>query len=115
MRIGSPTGSILTLRYNSTSSPRPSGCSRQFGTCACSRARSVSVINNQTAMLKVVENLVYFNISSQISQAQNVGPTLAIVHATPQLGPVGFVMNVTPADQRDDIVLLNVKPTISRC
>ena len=74
----------------------------------------ISVINNQTALLKVVENVVYFNIASQISQAAVNAGNLQSFTAVPQTVPVGVVLNITPQISDADSVLLNVKPTISR-
>jgi len=74
----------------------------------------ISVINNQTALLKVVENVVYFNIASQISQGTVNAGNLQSFTAVPQTVPVGVVLNITPQISDADGVLLNVKPTISR-
>ena len=110
--IGSPTGSILTLRYNSTTFAMTVRLLEQFGTVRVVSSPRISVINNQTAVLKVVQNLVYFTTSAQQSQG-TTGGTLATFTSTPNSVAVGFVMNVTPQISANDVVLLNVKPTIS--
>ncbi len=110
--IGSPTGSILTLRYNSTTFALTVRLLEQFGTVRVVSSPRISVINNQTAVLKVVQNLVYFTTSAQQSQG-TTGGTLATFTTTPNSVAVGFVMNVTPQISGNDVVLLNVKPTIS--
>ncbi len=109
---GSPTGSILTLRYNSNTFALTVRLLEQFGTVRVVSSPRISVINNQTAVLKVVQNLVYFTTSAQQSQA-TTGGTLATFTTTPNSVAVGFVMNVTPQISGNDVVLLNVKPTIS--
>jgi general secretion pathway protein D len=109
---GSPTGSILTLRYNSNTFALTLRLLEQFGTVRVVSSPRISVINNQTAVLKVVQNLVYFTTSAQQSQA-TTGGTLATFTSTPNSVAVGFVMNVTPQISGNDVVLLNVKPTIS--
>jgi len=110
--IGSPTGSILTMRYNSTTFALTVRLLEQFGTVRVVSSPRISVINNQTAVLKVVQNLVYFTTSAQQSQG-TTGGTLATFTTTPNSVAVGFVMNVTPQISANDVVLLNVKPTIS--
>ncbi len=110
--IGSPTGSILTLRYNSTTFALTVRLLEQFGTVRVVSSPRISVINNQTAILKVVDNLVYFTISSQATQSQTT--SLTTFTTTPNSVAVGFVMNVTPQISGNDVVLLNVKPTISK-
>ncbi len=109
---GAPTGSILTLRYNSTTFSLTLRLLEQFGTVRVVSSPRISVINNQTAILKVVDNLVYFTISSQATQSQTT--SLTTFTTTPNSVAVGFVMNVTPQIGGNDIVLLNVKPTISK-
>ncbi len=107
-----PTGSFLTLAYTSASFAASIQLLETFGTVRVVSSPRLSVINNQTAILKVVDNLVYFTIQSQASQAANAG-TLTTVTTTPNSVAVGFVMNVTPQISEHDVVLLNVKPTIS--
>lgn len=84
-----------------------------FGTVKVLSSPKISVINNQTALLKVVDNRVYFTIEAQQTQAVNAG-TLATFTTTVNTVPVGFVMSVTPQISETDTVLLNVRPSISR-
>lgn len=84
-----------------------------FGTVKVLSSPKISVINNQTALLKVVDNKVYFTIEAQQTQAVNAG-TLATFTTTVNTVPVGFVMSVTPQISETDSVLLNVRPSISR-
>jgi len=108
-----PPGNFLTLAYTSASFLASLKLLETFGNVRVLSSPRVSVINNQTALLKVVENVVYFNISSQISQAVNVG-SLQSFTAVPQTVPVGVILNLTPQISDNDGVVLNVKPTISR-
>jgi MSHA biogenesis protein MshL len=83
-----------------------------FGTAKIVSSPKLSVLNNQTAVLKVVDNLVYFTVQANASQSQfNVVNTFT---STPHTVSVGFVMSVTPQIGDDDSVLLNLRPTISR-
>jgi MSHA biogenesis protein MshL len=83
-----------------------------FGNVKVLSSPKISVINNQTALLKVVDNLVYFTI--KVETNQNANNTDKTVTTTPNSVPVGFVMNVTPQISDNDTVLLNVRPSISR-
>jgi MSHA biogenesis protein MshL len=109
---GSPTGSLFLLRYNSSVINGSIRLLETFGTVRVVSSPRVSVINNQTAILKVVDNLVYFTISAQTSQAQT--NSLTTFTTTPNSVAVGFVMNVTPQISENNVVLLNVKPAISK-
>ena len=51
----------------------------------------LSVLNNQTALLKVVENCVYFSVKADTTSTANVGSTVTYT-TTPQTVAVGLVM-----------------------
>jgi MSHA type pilus biogenesis protein MshL len=84
-----------------------------FGNVRVLSSPKLSVLNNQTALLRVVDNLVYFQVQSSTSQTLNT-PSLLSVTTTAVTVPVGFVMNVTPQISSDDTILLNVKPSTTR-
>ena len=87
-----------------------------FGKVKVLSSPKISVLNNQTALLKVVDNNVFFSIK--------VTPAVLGVNGTPtspatyeshlETVPVGFVMSVTPQISDNDEVTLNVRPTITR-
>lgn len=85
---------------------------QSFGTTKVLSSPRLSVLNNQTALLKVVENIVYFNVKSDTTTSANVGTTTAVT-TTPQSVSVGLVMAVTPQISETREVILNVRPTIS--
>ena len=86
-----------------------------FGTVKVLSSPRISVLNNQTAMLKVVDNRVYFTIKSDVIPSTIVGglPIVAVT-TTPNTVSVGFVMSVTPQISDADAVTLNIRPTVSR-
>lgn len=85
---------------------------KQFGDTKVLSSPKLMVLNNQTAVLKVVDNLVYFTVEAQQSQAA-VGGVLSTVTTTPHTVPVGIVMSVTPQINDVGSVNVNVRPTIS--
>lgn len=88
---------------------------KQFGDTKVLSSPKLMVLNNQTAVLKVVNNLVYFTVQSQISQATVAGgANIRAVTTTPNTVPVGVVMSVTPQINDNGVVNINVRPTISR-
>ena len=89
---------------------------KQFGDTKVLSSPKLMVLNNQTAVLKVVDNLVYFTVQSQISQSASgvSGTNLQSVTTTPNTVPVGVVMSVTPQINDTGKVSINVRPTISR-
>src|SRR6266581_1194272 len=82
-----------------------------FGTVKVLSSPKISVLNNQTALLKVVNNIVYFHVEANTTTTQ--GAQTTAVTTTPQSVSVGLVMSVTPQISENDVVLLNVRPTIS--
>jgi len=108
----SPTGSILTGNYNTNTINATLKLLESFGTTRVLSSPRLSVLNNQTAILKVVENLVYFTLTSNTNQTTNTSNTTFT--STPHVVPVGFVMNITAQVSESDTVTLNLKPTISR-
>lgn len=83
-----------------------------FGKVKVLSSPQISVLNNQTALLKVVDNRIYFTIQANTSQNQTT--TLTTYTTTVNSVPVGFVMNVTPEISGNDSVIINLRPTVSR-
>lgn len=83
-----------------------------FGTAKVLSSPRLSVMNNQTALLKVVENFVYFNVKADTTTTANVAQNTTVT-TTPQSVSVGLVMTVTPQISSNDAVILNVRPSIS--
>ena len=85
-----------------------------FGRKRVLSSPKISVLNNQTALIKVVDNLVYFQLTTDFTPGTAGSPTTFTVSSTPNTVPVGFLMNVTPQIAANDEVILNLRPTISR-
>ena len=103
----------VNLRYNRDDNPRALiSLLESFGTSRVLSSPRLSVLNNQTALLKVVENYVYFNVKADTTTTANVGTTITYT-TTPQTVSVGLVMGVTPQISADDSVVLNIRPTIT--
>ena len=86
---------------------------QQFGDTKVLSSPKLMVLNNQTAVLKVVDNLVYFTVQVQNNLVANAGSSNTVT-TTPNTVPVGVVMSVTPQISDLNVVNINVRPTISR-
>jgi general secretion pathway protein D len=84
-----------------------------FGDVRVLSSPKLSVLNNQTAVLKVVDNLVYFTVTANTVAAAN-SPSITTFNTTVNSVPVGFIMSVVPQISENDSVVLNIRPTISR-
>jgi general secretion pathway protein D len=86
----------------------------QFGRTKVLSSPKLMALNNQTALLKVVTNLVYFEVQVQQGTTTTTGviqpPT---INTTPKTVSEGVVMSVTPQINEDGRVTLTVRPTIS--
>jgi general secretion pathway protein D len=86
-----------------------------FGSTRVLSSPKLMVLNNQTSMLKVVDNLVYFTIEVQQGTTSSTGLiTQPTYTTTANTVPVGVVMSVTPQINDNGRVTLVVRPTISR-
>jgi MSHA biogenesis protein MshL len=84
----------------------------QFGRTRVLSSPKLMVINNQTAVLKVVNNEVYFTIKADTVTNQTTSNTTFTT--TQNVVPVGFIMAVTPQISEGDMVTINVRPTVTR-
>ncbi len=84
----------------------------RFGRTRVLSSPKIMALNNQTALLKVVDNVVYFTVASSVSQNQT--QTLQSVTTTPNTVAVGVVLSLTPQIDAAGTVNLIARPTISR-
>jgi general secretion pathway protein D len=85
-----------------------------FGDVKVLSSPKVMAINNQSALLKVVDNEVYFTTDVEaVPGSVNQNATVAF-DTDVNTVPVGLVMSVTPFIDDNEVVTLNVRPTISR-
>lgn len=115
--IAGTTAGLFTLGLGSTSSSGGNFTAtvkllEDYGNVRVLSSPKMSVLNNQTAVLKVVDNLVYFTIKADTTTNQTASTTTYTtnLHSV----PVGLVMNVTPQISEGDTVILNIRPSISR-
>lgn len=109
------------LGYNNTNSPLGDIAAsiswlQTFGNTKVLSSPKIMAINNQSALLKVVDNTVYFKVDVTPATISSTGSVIspATFSTTPQNVSVGVVMSVTPQINENGNVTLNVRPTISR-
>jgi general secretion pathway protein D len=118
--IGSPfsafttaTSGALTLSYLNSDVNVLMSLIKEFGTVRALSSPRLTVLNNQTAVLKVAENEVYFNTTIQTTVNNGVSSTnyTSTMHTV----PIGLVMTVQPQiNLETDDITLGLRPTISR-
>ncbi|MDJ0909032.1 MAG: pilus (MSHA type) biogenesis protein MshL [Woeseiaceae bacterium] len=87
---------------------------QEFGDTQVLSSPKIMALNNQTALLKVVNERVYFNVELDIREATADIPERRTFTSEINTVPVGLVMSVTPQVSDNGFVSLNIRPTISR-
>jgi len=90
-----------------------------FGTTRVLSAPRVTVLNNQTAVMKVATNQVYFVTQAQFTTTASASGAVVtsnpVYTSTPRTVPVGLVMTVQPSiDMETGRITMTLRPTISR-
>lgn len=86
-----------------------------FGDVKVLSSPKLSVLNNQTAMLRVIDNKVFFIVNSTTTPCSPKPCTDTIAYtSTMSTVPVGFSMSITPQINDSDTVMLNIRPTITQ-
>ncbi|WP_040727909.1 pilus (MSHA type) biogenesis protein MshL [Thiomicrorhabdus sp. Kp2] len=86
---------------------------KQFGDTKVLSSPKIMAINNQTALLKVVNNVVYFTVEVTTTVGTTTTAGTSTYETEINTVPVGFTMSVTPFVSEEGDVTLNVRPTIS--
>lgn len=86
---------------------------QQFGDAKVLSSPKIMAMNNQAALLKVVNNEVYFTVDVNRESATATSAGVTTFETTVHTVPVGFMMHVTPFIS-DDEISLNIRPTLSR-
>lgn len=87
---------------------------QQFGDTKVLSSPRIMAVSNQTALLKVVDNEVYFTVEVNVETGTNGSGNTTTFQTTVHTVPVGFMMSLTPFVMDNDDVSINVRPTISR-
>jgi general secretion pathway protein D len=90
----------------------------QFGDVRVLSSPKLSVLNSQTAILRVTRDIIYFTVTPASTTAGAIGTGTVVVSpsftTTPNVAAEGFLMTVLPQVSGADAIVLNVRPTIRR-
>jgi MSHA type pilus biogenesis protein MshL len=88
---------------------------QEFGHSRTLSSPRLTVMNNQTAILKVAQNQVYFRMNYDKQYSTNVDRNNVSISSDIQTVPIGLVMSVQPSiDPDTGEIILFLRPTISR-
>lgn len=85
---------------------------RRYGNTKVLSSPKIMALNNQPAVLKVVDNRVYFTIDAK-SDTTSGGSVVQTYSSKAHTVPIGLVMSVTPQISKNDQVSLLVRPTLT--
>ncbi len=115
--IAATTGALAVSYINPTSKFGNIAASiqllEQFGNVKVLSSPKLTVMNNQTASLKVANSKVYFTVKADILPATLTSPATASYSTTANSVSIGLTMSVTPQISDSDTVTINVRPSIS--
>jgi len=113
---GTRSSSLVELGYDSSRGQFTSAVRllESFGTVKVLSSPKLSVLNNQTAVMKVVDDNVYFTYEIKETDATTTAASKTTITSTLHSVPVGLVLTVTPLVSEDDSVTLNIRPSLSR-
>ncbi|MFA7429669.1 MAG: type II and III secretion system protein [Rhodospirillaceae bacterium] len=86
-----------------------------FGTARTLSSPRLTVVNNETALLKVAENRVYFTIDIEREINEDTGRETRTFSSELNTVPIGLLMQVQPSiNLSNNQISLSLRPTISR-
>lgn len=112
------TGPVFSLGYQNTNSSVGNISAmlkmlETYGDVKVLSSPKIMALNNQTALLKVVDESVYFTVEEEVTQTENQPITRTFTSEVHTV-PVGLIMSVIPQINENGYVSLNIRPTISR-
>jgi len=139
-RVFGPTGGTTGFTFNQSSANTPANITtnaftvgyslasmnftsalkllESFGQVRVLSSPTLTVLNNQAAVMRVTNDLVYFTIQPGTTSVSNAGSGTVVAPptftTTPNVSPEGLIMSVVPQISDSDSVLLDVRPTIRR-
>ena len=86
----------------------------EFGNVQVLSSPKLVVLNNQTAVLKAIRNIVYFEVNVETASGSDDTPGTASIDTDARTAPEGIMLAVTPHVSHAGEIVLNVRPTITR-
>lgn len=115
LNLGNPALTVSALRStNNTDASVVLRLLEEFGRTSVLSSPRVVTMNQQAAVLKVIDNRVYFTTDVQTSAPTQNSPAFSTFTTQVQTVPVGFLMTVTPQIADNNAIQLRVRPTLSR-
>ncbi len=87
----------------------------RYGTTRALASPRITVMNNQSALLNVSDNQVFFDVDITVTPSTINGPGQTTVNSQIKSVPVGIIINVHPTvDMDTNEITMNLRPSITR-
>ncbi|MBY0462057.1 MAG: secretin N-terminal domain-containing protein [Alphaproteobacteria bacterium] len=111
----SPTTNLVSMGATGTNFSSILQALQEFGASRTLSSPRLTVMNNQTAILKVAQNQVYFRINYDKQFSTTIQQQSVNISSDIQTVSIGLVMSVQPSiDPETGEIILFLRPTISR-
>ena len=112
---GEAQGTLITLGMAGRDFTSILAAVETFGASKILSSPRLTVLNNQTAILKVAKNEVYFKLNYNKQYNVNIDRESYNVSSDIQTVPIGLIMTVQPSiDEETGEIILSLRPTISK-
>lgn len=113
--VGDPTvgGNLTTLVFQNFNTAAAISALSQQGTVEVISKPRIRTLNNQTALIKVGEDLPFFNSSSSILPGTTVGTSTTVAATTVSSITVGTILSITPEISEDSFISLDISPVLT--
>ena len=107
---------LISLGINTNNLNAIAGIVEKFGAVKTLSSPRITVLNNQSAILKVACNeIIYLPEIQRQYASSTTGRDTEFLSTTLHTIPIGLIVTVQPAiDKKHNTILLNLRPTISR-
>jgi MSHA type pilus biogenesis protein MshL len=108
-----PGGNTTTLVFQNMNTAAAVNALEQQGSVEVISTPRIRTMNNQTALMKVGEEVPFFNTSTTIIPGTTVGTSSALQQTIVNSITVGTILSITPQISSDDWISLDISPVLT--
>jgi MSHA type pilus biogenesis protein MshL len=109
----SPGGNLSSLVFQNFNTAAAVNALQQQGTVEVISTPRLRTLNNQTALIKVGEEVPFFNTSLTIVPGTSPGTTIPLPQTTVSSITIGTILSITPQISSDNWISLDISPVLT--
>jgi MSHA type pilus biogenesis protein MshL len=110
----SPGGNPATLAFQNFNTAAAVNAMQQQGTVEVISTPHIRTLNNQTALIKVGEEVPFFNTTTTLLPGTTAGTTTVQQNTVVSSITIGTILSITPQVSEDDWISLDISPVLTR-